>query len=114
MAVDLYVEPDIWIWLTNEPSINALLGNRIYPDHGPQHPTLPYAVYFRISTETVDYLRGSGGVSYPRIQLDVYGETAHDTRSLAYLIAEKIRTTPQLTMNGRKIQSIKVVNSFDN
>ena len=71
------LQAGLFTLLTNEPTIFALIGTRLYPITLPENPTLPairYTVVGGMSMPTFE----TSGMNRWRFQFDCYGATADD------------------------------------
>lgn len=76
--------------LVGTAAVATLLGTRVYPDHLPQSPTLPAAVYYGISGTDEPRLSGLAGFATQRIQLDAYASTRLAANALALAIRDAL------------------------
>jgi hypothetical protein len=69
------VEVAVRRFLASQPTVTALVGQRIYQLILPQNPTLP-AIRLQVISEPPNYhLRGKVDATRTRIQVDAYGST---------------------------------------
>lgn len=66
--------------------VSASIGTRVYAEVLPQGSTLPAVKVFRVSEQEYDHLRGGGGLSAARVQVDHIAATRAAATSLAALV----------------------------
>jgi len=108
MPVNLEIEIHLQKWLRSQSRVYALIGNRIFPDSPPQNTILPYIVYTRISGNRWRVLRSAINVAQARIQLDCFGATSKEAKSLGCVIQDVIETFFRGEMDEIFVQSIYV------
>lgn len=93
---------DLWSYLTVQPDIVALVGDRIYPRFAPASAVRPFMVYSRIASSSTHHL-GTGsieptdGLMRDVIQFDIYGETESS--------ANEVKEALQSVLNGAEFTS---------
>ncbi len=70
-------------YLLTQPSVTALVGNRIYASDLPQNYKLPAITYHVISKVDEYSLNGALDLATVRVQLDCYGEGRSDAKATA-------------------------------
>lgn len=77
------VEKGLFTFLTGQSAITtALGGNKVYPNKAPQNAGTRYIVYKRVTNVPVRVLRGSAGIKRALFQLDFYGATYDEAKSV--------------------------------
>lgn len=85
------IGPHLRDFLLAEATVVAQIGQRFYPNHGPQRGAIyPYVVYHKISKGRWRTLAGASGVAVPRVQLDCYGDTYAKASAARAAIADVI------------------------
>ena len=108
----LVCEDQLRAFLIAEPTVNALIGAKIYPDNAPQGAALPYVTYFRASGPRVRSLKGPSGLSHPRIQLDVLAASRASAKAIASAIRNLVDGY-RGAMGSLTVQTIRVENDMD-
>ncbi len=72
--------------LSNNATIVAVVGERIYPLSIPQGESLPAIVYQVISEEHDNHVDGSGGLAHATVQISCYATSYAAARNLAETI----------------------------
>jgi len=85
------VESVLFTRLSTFPGLTALVGQRIYPNQGPDKPTLPYVTYRRVSSERPSAMGVDVGIVRARFQFDAWA----DTFDGASAVREQIRAALQ-------------------
>ena len=83
------MEDKLRTFLKNEPSVAAVLGDRIYPRRLPQKATLPALVYQRIDTPRTPVHGEKSILPRPRMQMHVWAKTS----KAAWQAADVVRVT---------------------
>lgn len=81
-------ESSIYSTLSNDSGVSNLVSSRIYPNRRPQDSALPSIMYFRAVTNPENELKGGAGIDQIRYQIESYGATFSDARS----VADAVRT----------------------
>jgi len=85
----LPIEKAIVSILQNDPSVSALVSDRIYAFRLPQNVVLPAITYFRVSTyRVVTHDQSSVGLSNPRFQFNLYSNSIDVCKQLALAVRE--------------------------
>lgn len=86
------LEQSLYDFLANDAGVYAIIGQggspaqiALYPQHGDESITPPYAVYLRAGGHSENDLAGAG-LANTRMQIDAYAETAAGARDLALAI----------------------------
>lgn len=80
---DTIVEDELAAWVEALAAC-AAAGAKVYPfAQVPQNPAYPHLTYHRVSGRRMRTLKGPNGVSYPRVQLDVWARTYKAAKELA-------------------------------
>lgn len=69
--------------LVDNADVAALVATRVYPQIAAQGAAKPYLVYTRISTDRPRHLLSAAGIYSARIQIDAYGSTYSQAKTLA-------------------------------
>lgn len=77
------LEESLFVAVAGDAAVNALAGQRVYPNRLPQKVTYPCVMYFRVSTVRDYHQSGSDGVPQARIQINSYGATYKEAKDLA-------------------------------
>ena len=101
------IEQNLWSYLTDDATLSALIGTRLYPLVAPQNPTrhpttkaiLAYGIYRRISATRHWSHDGSSGLAQPRFQIDWVGGQAEDGR-VAYATAQEVAMECRKLLDG--------------
>jgi hypothetical protein len=75
-------------------ALSPTLGNKIYPNVAPDGTTTPYAVYGGVGTAPELTLANGIPIDCERIQIDVWGSTYLEARSIAGTIKAALLATP--------------------
>lgn len=78
--------------LTDNASITALIGTRIYPGFVAEAKAMPFAVINRDSTEPDHHLLGASGLRNVTVELVLYDEQYADLTALADLFEATLDT----------------------
>lgn len=108
MPAELEIEKYLQAWLRTRPAVIALIGQRLYPNAGPQNVIYPYATYRRISGGRWHDLKAVMNVMRARVQIDCYGKTPLSANVLAATMSDEIDTFRRGLMNGVFVQSVHV------
>ncbi len=92
--------------LSAEPTVIAIVGQKIYPDLTPQDVQYPFCVYTIVNSTPVDYKDGQSNLEEIEIQIDVYTQNYDDTQDLANHIRNRLDRFVG-TVEGVEVQSIK-------
>jgi hypothetical protein len=84
------VEDKLRTFLKNEPSVAAVLGDRIYPRRLKQKATLPALVYQRIDTPRTPVHREKSIFPRPRMQLRIWSKTSKTAWQAANVVREAL------------------------
>lgn len=82
-------EQAIYVRLMGQSSITALIGDRVYPNAAPQKSDaeiLPYVVYHAVDKTHEHHMKGSSGVCWSRVQLDIFAGTYARVKQVAEAI----------------------------
>ncbi len=77
--------------------VPALSARPIRPNVADDADQAPYVIYRQVGGRREQVLRGDCGLSNPRVQIDVYAETALEAAALKKLIRTAILATPSLS-----------------
>ncbi len=66
------IDAALYGYLTSQPPVAALIGNRLYPSVLPEEVNYPAVAYMRVSTQRVYGIGGPIGYATPRIQFSVF------------------------------------------
>jgi hypothetical protein len=78
-------------FILGDAAIAALIGTRFYPIKAPQNATYPLVTMQKIVEVRYPHLRGSGGMSAPRYQIDAWTRESGAAFTAAQTLAEAIR-----------------------
>lgn len=106
------IEHALYTYLTGVSAVNAIIGNRLYPNVMPQEATLP-AIVFATITSTVEHgHEGSNSLYRALIQMDLYADEeagGFDTvRSLAKAVVAALQGVKGATWGGVAVSAILV------
>lgn len=104
------LEELLYAHVTSYPTVQAYIGQRLYPVTLPQNPTYPAATYRRVSTN-VQYTRDGDGVGRARFQVDCYATMYSQIISLANVMEDALEAFTS-TM-GPNVSRTTVVNRMD-
>lgn len=76
-------EAAVYKLMTDDATVAALVGTRIYPAIAPQSTVTPYIVYQRIATQHLHTMDGIAGLAETTIQIDCYASTYGAVKALA-------------------------------
>jgi hypothetical protein len=122
--VDTIIEDELRVWLEALAATTAA-GAKAYPwGEVPQDPAYPHLTYHRVAGSRMRTLRGPNGVSYPRVQLDVWARSYGAAKNLAAAVrvaleawvgAEQAagRTPRFVATTGRILQAVIVHDESD-
>lgn len=106
------IEEALQGYLEGHAGVSALVSNRVYPSMLRQNSTLPAVTYTRISGEH-DYVhRGPIGRARPRFQIDAWGSTYANVKS----VAEQVKLAMMAfigTFSGVVVQDTKARGEID-
>lgn len=78
------IETDgLFLFLTNNPTVSALVGQRVYGGMLPLGYTLPAVVYSIVSTEPFESLEGDNPAEIRRFQFDCFAKDYKSSRLLS-------------------------------
>lgn len=80
----------IYDLLSNDATVSATVGTKIYPDIAPQTTSFPYVVYQEISTTPTDDKDGTSKLDSIRLQIDMYDDNYDDIETLATAIRDAL------------------------
>lgn len=86
----LDLRPELRSFLLADPSIAAVVVNRVYPGQMPQGVSATSIVYTRISGGGDYHMQGLSGFARHRYQIDAWALKADSAASLADLIRDRI------------------------
>ncbi|ONN68131.1 DUF3168 domain-containing protein [Herbaspirillum sp. VT-16-41] len=78
-------------------TVPALAAQPIRPNAADDADRAPYVIYRQVGGRREQVLRGDCGLANPRVQIDVYAETALQAASLKKAIRTAILDTPALS-----------------
>lgn len=82
------LEESLFLALAVDAAVNAIAGQRVYPNRLPQKVTYPCVMYFRVSTVRDYHQAGSDGVPQARFQINSYAAKYADAKALAKAVLE--------------------------
>jgi hypothetical protein len=96
--------------LSEEPTVIAIVGQKIYPDLTPQDVQYPFCVYTIVNSLPVDYKDGQSNLEEVQFQIDCYTQSYDTTQELANNIRNSLDRFVG-TINGVEVQTIKYISS---
>ena len=96
--------------LSTEPTVIAIVGQKIYPDLTPQDVQYPFCVYTIVNSTPVDYKDGQSNLEEVQFQVDCYTQSYDSTQELANNIRNSLDRFVG-TVNGVEVQTIKYMSS---
>ena len=99
--------------LSAEPTVIAIVGQKIYPDLTPQDIQYPFCVYTIINSTAIDFKDGQSNLEEVQIQIDCYTQSYDSTQELANNIRNSLDRFVG-TENGVEVQTIKYMSSESN
>jgi len=105
------IESAIRYILVNDNAVKAIT-TRCYPVMLPQNPVYPLILYTKISGMRDHHLNGSSGKAHPRFQIDAWGETYAQAKSLAGAIRDALDSY-EGTVDTTKIGSCLLISEID-
>jgi len=96
--------------LSQESTVVAIVGQKIYPDLTPQDVKYPFCVYTIVNSTPVDFKDGQSNLEEVQFQIDCYTQSYDTTQELANNVRNSLdRFTG--TVNGIDVQTIKYMSS---
>ena len=96
--------------LSQESTVVAIVGQKIYPDLTPQDVQYPFCVYTIVNSTPVDFKDGQSNLEEVQFQIDCYTQSYDTTQELANNVRNSLdRFTG--TVNGIDVQTIKYMSS---
>lgn len=96
--------------LSQESTVVAIVGQKIYPDLTPQDVQYPFCVYTIVNSTPVDFKDGQSNLEEVQFQIDCYTQSYDTTQELANNVRNSLdRFTG--TVNGIDVQTIKYMAS---
>ncbi len=87
------MQPPLFAYLKDEPSVTALLGTRIAPfGETPQDTPLPYLVWQTITGTPEIYLACPPDIDQTRIQIDIWAATGKDAEAAATAVRDVLES----------------------
>lgn len=83
-------ETELVARLEADSGVDAIAGDRIYPDRLPDPPTLPALVWQQISGPRLYHLGGAAGRSEPRYQVDCWAATKAQAKALSAAVRSSL------------------------
>jgi hypothetical protein len=96
--------------LSAEPTVIAIVGQKIYPDLTPQDVQYPFCVYTITNSIPVDYKDGQSNLEEINIQIDCYTQSYDLTQELANAVRNNLDRFSG-SVNGVNVQTIKYISS---
>jgi hypothetical protein len=91
--------------LVANAEVAALVASRIYALKLPQPPTLPAVTYQRISAQRDHTLSGPSGLVRSRVQIDAWGRTYSEAKSVADAVRRALAHFEDATVQAALITS---------
>jgi len=91
-------QSDLYSAITAHAGLTALIGTRLYPNDAAQNATLPYIVYYEFATPREQLMSCDIGISKPRIQYSVYGESYADALAVADALRAALDATSYMVI----------------
>lgn len=82
------------------PAVSALVGTRVYPLSRPQGAPYPVITVQRITGAPLYADDGEAGLINGRVQIDCYGETYPDAKTLAAAVKTTLSAVADVTAGG--------------
>jgi len=96
--------------LSQESTVVAIVGQKIYPDLTPQDVQYPFCVYTIVNSTPVDFKDGQSNLEEVQFQIDCYTQSYDTTQELANNVRNSLdRFTG--SVNGIDVQTIKYMSS---
>lgn len=108
----MIIEEAIAAYLVANSGVNALLGNRIYPNNIPQDCKLPAAAYQVITTTDDDTHDGPSGWTEINLQITVDADTYGQAKLASRAINAALNGTSG-TLSGIPVHYISRQNAYD-
>jgi hypothetical protein len=106
------LKSDLFIFLTSESSIAALVGSRIYRGIAPTSAVLPYMTLIRTGSEGVHHLAAPSDIADTDWQVDCWAENA--------VILEQLTESIRQAVDGRRgylintgVRAMRIENEID-
>lgn len=113
---DLNIEDNLRLFVLQDDTLYAAIGERWYPDEAPQGAPRPYVVYEELTSERWRYLDGLNYVSIQMIQLNVIGDTRAQARDwsdrIRDILDESTKSGPTTWPYSRTVQRCKVIDTY--
>ena len=117
------IEAGLFQFLRNEPTVNALVGGRIFGVMLPKTPAFPAIVYAMVASVPIESLAGDNPTRARRFQFDCYADTYQVSRQVSNAVRRLLvplsdssgtTTTTSYTLpEGTRIQSARCIHDFD-
>lgn len=97
---DTIIEDELRAWLESLGAMTAA-GARVFPwGEVPQSPHYPHLTYHRVTGMRMRTLQGPSGVSYPRVQIDVWARTYKAAKELAAAVRVALESFPRTELDA--------------
>lgn len=109
------IEEALFKELSEDATLSALIGTRIYPTKKPQKATVPCVTYRRISHQDYHAFGADAEVETARFQLDSWGNTKTEATTVANAVLGALRRWMQEAVDGgdTKVYDCRRVNQTD-
>lgn len=77
------LEEALYVRLTGDAAVTAIVGTAVYPQAAPQNLEPPFITYARVSAERLRSFDGPSGLARPRMQVDCWAAGYRQARQLA-------------------------------
>ena len=102
----------IYIILTNDSDVSALIGARVYPMYVPQGAAMPAVTYQRIVAPRVHTLTNNDGMVPSTYQINCWADTMEGARELSEAVRPALNNYSG-TVNGVVIQAVQISDEDD-
>lgn len=93
-------EENVVARLENDPTVSALVGDRIYPVNQVESATFPLLVYQRISSLPFPVLVGTTQIQAARIQISAWANTYSETKTLSAAVKAALDGNQQTVLQA--------------
>lgn len=103
----------IYSKLSTEPTVTAIVGQKIYPDITPQDVQYPFCVYTIVDSNPVNFKDGQSNLEEIQFQIDCYTQSYDTTQELANNIRNCLDRFTGI-VNNIDVQTITYMSSDSN
>lgn len=100
------LEQAIYVRLTNQPTVTAVLGDRVYPGQGPQSGAFPHLVYGQAEQQSFQTLTGRLKTNRYTMRLELWGDDYAELKRAWHAVRDDLVGFRGDLGDGVKVQGI--------